>query len=197
MSSARPGVGFSGFSVMFVLVLVIYTAGQVRSNAHRDEGLDIVDCEVESEISVPSGPPNEKTIPGLAASFLHGYCVPKFRTQISSGEGQGFCLQCLKDVDGCRFYTSCVGTGFTTIEAVGGSVTTIAKQEISQPAAKEFLGQVASMKYTGSEPEKAKAWVENHVGETSETVIGGVKFQLTRTENRIDLAMTRSESSRQ
>lgn len=67
----------------------------------------------------------------------------------------------LSDV-GAEYYAEIYGDSATGIRLVDGSVTSYVPTETDALAA-DFLGFLASLPYEGSQPERAREWVEGNV----------------------------------
>lgn len=120
-----------------------------------------------------------RTIPGLAAVDMHGNLTNMgFNLETIYGTREERTVWICTDEDGgCELKADAAGPGPTEIENVRGICRHLGGGN-AVPKAREFLGYIASLPYSGSDPERARKWVESHVEQNSKTTIGGVKFEI-------------------
>ena len=152
----------------------------------RERATEIARAEVDrrqqvaaTKAAATASTSDGRTIHGLAAVDMHGNLTKKgFNLETIYGTREERTVWICTDEDGgCELKADAAGPGPTEIENVRGICRHLDGGN-AVPKAREFLGYLASLPYSGSEPERARKWVESHVGQNSKTTIGGVKFEI-------------------
>jgi hypothetical protein len=187
----KKGIGCGGVVVLGVLALFAYAATR-KPNPGTNHSTNQSTPTPTSTAAVAPAAPN--AIPGLAAVDMYGNLTNKgFKLQTAYGDrSTGTSWTCKSTESGCDLTADCYGETPTAIQNIRGIVENT-NQGDPIPVAKEFLGYLATLPYDGSDPAKAKKWVEDHVGEVTETVIGGVRFELKGSRFVRMLIMTRAK----
>lgn len=125
------------------------------------------------------------TIPGLAAVDVHANFTNKGFTlekRLDTVQSEWRC----KDESSARLMlVEAFGNpGPTRLTLVRGTYSGYTSDNVDKEAA-EFLGYVASVPYDGSDPYRARDWVERNIGANAKTTIGGVSFELIASAPRV------------
>lgn len=70
------------------------------------------------------------------------------------------------------------------VEVVAMYINMSSSPDNTSELSKPILLYIASIPYEGSNPEGAKKWVEEHLDKSGETIIGGIKYSFTVSENK-------------
>ncbi len=159
---------------LIVLAAIVIIASVVIFYITSD-GFD--DASMENGVSTQVSH-SDKVIPGLKPVDVYGEL--HYRRDLSVAgpvrdEGR-LIWDCRKNVNGTVFSVLITSQNDESIEVIEAST-----DGADPDSAKDFLGFVASIKYEGADPEAARAWVLDNLGQSdAETVIAGVKFRLMR-----------------
>jgi hypothetical protein len=116
-----------------------------------------------------------KTIPGIAAFDIYSGFEQKGFSIDKKFNGSNCSFTC-NQVTGDKVYNVDVfGTAPQAIDKVKASVV----YKKADKDAIAFLGQAASVRYKGSDPEAALSWTADHFKNGGDTTIGTVRFVLT------------------
>jgi hypothetical protein len=145
----------------------------------------------QTTATTPQPTDNPKTIPGLTAIKFYFNLVNNkgFTQDTVYGKGTLATWTCKGKEAGCDLTAECHGRNAIEIQSATATVMH-PNQGDPLPVAKQFLGDMATIPYEGAEPEQAKKWVEDHVGEVADTTINGVKFELKGSQFVRTLIMT-------
>ncbi len=66
----------------------------------------------------------------------------------------------------------------SSVSSISATFTNLSDQSKTNDLAGTVLGYIATIPYKNARPEEAKHWIEQHISQTAETVINGVKFQI-------------------
>lgn len=166
------GVKILGIVILCLFVFITY---QFCSNSTTSTTTPSVQSTTETSVVTEA---NEKNIPGLMPVDIY-----------LNLEEKGF--ETTKELNPCcswysvsgsspvRYLAEVYGNSASTVYRVNASVTTTIDKN-TKAIAKPFFGYIATLQYTGSNPEVARDWVEKNVGKKASTVIGGVTFELDK-----------------
>lgn len=129
------------------------------------------------------------TIPGVAAVDVHGNLTNKgFKLSTIYGDEMTE-WTCQSESADHTLIATAMGHSTTQITYVNATCMNFGTRDTSEIAA-PFLGYVASLPYDGSQPQRARDWVEANVARNTATTIGSVQFELMGTERARVLRMS-------
>ena len=118
---------------------------------------------------------DEKTIPGLTATFLHDPFAKKgFSLEKSTVESHAVWTSKSRN-ESNEFKV--VSTGLESGEVISVQASVVSMLTLDQ-AARDFFGEVASVQFQHADPQKAKEWVLTHFDGGGQTVIGDMNYQV-------------------
>ena len=132
---------------------------------------------VKSEINENAQGTTEKNIPGVMPVDVY---LNLEKDGFTTNKELNPCCNWISvkgDMSPIRYLAEVYGNSSNSFYRVNASVTTTIDKD-TKAIAKPFFGYLATLNYTGSNPEKARKWVEKNIGKKVKTEIGGVVIEL-------------------
>ena len=82
-----------------------------------------------------------------------------------------------------KYYVEVFGTETTNVFVVKAMGSNLVGDNV-RSSVRSFLGMIATLKYKGSMPIKARTWVEKNAHKNISKVFGGVKYQIMGTKQK-------------
>lgn len=126
---------------------------------------------------------SEAQIPGITPTDVYLNFTKKGFT-LNKDLNPGACLWTCKEVTaGHTFIVEVYGSNTNSIRNIRGTAINNDLDEDADDVARDFLGYLASVNYTNSEPEKLQNWVRENLGKTRKIVVSGVSVELISKPN--------------
>jgi hypothetical protein len=129
--------------------------------------------------------PSNKYIPGLAAADVHAnYTKLGFKLTRDFNDPEQSIWNCVKETIGDDVKVDVFGASPTRITLVRMIYINNSGGDTDERGA-QYLEYAATIRYDGSQPEKARTWVKRNIGKDATTTIGGVSFELIAAAPRV------------
>jgi len=116
-------------------------------------------------------------IPGLAAVDIHGNFTNKgfiLKKNLNLELASWICTQ---ETSESYYEVSVFGKGPTKITRIEATALNYTNKDTAS-VVKDFLGYVATISYTGSQPTKARQWVIDNINKNASMSIGSIRFKI-------------------
>ena len=135
----------------------------------------IFSCGQKKAKEITVGGVKTKPIPGLIASAVHDNFTKKGFKLEKTMDGELSVWTSTQNDEMHELKVSTSSTSSNNLISVQASVVSMLTLDQS---ARDFIGEVASLQYKYSDPQKAKAWVMDNLDKGGSTTIGDVTFQV-------------------
>ena len=136
----------------------------------------IFSCGQKKAKDIIVGGVKTKPIPGLTASVVHDSFTKSGFKLDKTTDGDLSVWTSVENNEMHEFKVATSSTDANNLISVQASVVSMLTLD---QAAKDFLGNVASIQYKYADPQKAKEWVMGNLDKGGSTTIGDVTFHVT------------------
>lgn len=136
----------------------------------------IFSCGQKKAKEVTVGGVKTKPIPGLTASMVHDKFTKSGFKPDTTMDGGLSVRTSTENNEMHEFKVTTITTNTNNLISVQASVVSMLTLD---QAARDFMGNVASIQYKYADPQKAKDWVMANLDKGGSTTIGDVSFQVT------------------
>ncbi|MEP7375435.1 MAG: hypothetical protein ABI675_18705 [Chitinophagaceae bacterium] len=135
----------------------------------------IISCGQKKAKDIIVGGVKTKPIPGLTASVIHDDFAKKGFKLGKTMDGD---LSVWTSTENNEMHEFKVATSSTSTNVLISVQASVVSMLTLDQAAKDFMGNVASLQYKYSDPQKAKDWVMANLDKGGSTTIGDVTFEV-------------------
>ena len=135
----------------------------------------ILSCGQNKVKDVAIGGLKVKPVPGLTASSVHDNLSSKGFKLDKKMEGDLSVWTSVENNEMHEFKVTTNSTNTNNVISIQASVVSMLSLD---QAARDFLGNVASVPYKYADPQKARAWVIANLDQGGSTTIGDITFQV-------------------